>query len=247
MRTTRPTRPILCPLSMRPVRGPTGHFNFARNRTFQLCCDTACRAHVDERPESGGKEQQYWETGDQKRPPRVAAAWTEPRSSKRAVGPFSQDAAASQGRSTLIRWVEGHAYLYERTYLGVLRTGRPRYRDSYLGRVNDGDARRWRSDSGSPPPQLVRAWTEPRSGRPKEALAGAWRNRPASPGRAATGEGDPTERRSPGRHARLPRLLGSSLPVRKIAPTSSDETRNGRASFITRSEALGVNVIDWLL
>jgi hypothetical protein len=36
-----------------------------------------------------------------------------------------------------VKWIKNHAYLYEQTYVGPLRTGRPKYRWRYLGRVND--------------------------------------------------------------------------------------------------------------
>jgi hypothetical protein len=36
-----------------------------------------------------------------------------------------------------VKWIKNHAYLYEQTYVGPLRTGRPKYRWRYLGRVDD--------------------------------------------------------------------------------------------------------------
>lgn len=36
-----------------------------------------------------------------------------------------------------VKWIKKHAYLYEQTYVGPLRTGRPKYRWRYLGRVDD--------------------------------------------------------------------------------------------------------------
>lgn len=36
-----------------------------------------------------------------------------------------------------VKWIKRHAYLYEQTYLGPIRSGRPKYRFRYLGRVDD--------------------------------------------------------------------------------------------------------------
>lgn len=38
-------------------------------------------------------------------------------------------------------WRKGHAYLYQRTYVGAIKSDKPRYTEVYLGRVDDERAR----------------------------------------------------------------------------------------------------------
>lgn len=40
-----------------------------------------------------------------------------------------------------VKWIKGHAYLYEQTYVGPLSAGRPKYEWRYLGRIDDGRAK----------------------------------------------------------------------------------------------------------
>jgi hypothetical protein len=64
-----------------------------------------------------------------------------PESRKRPTAKGTATTAANRTIDYRVRFLKGHAYLYERTYVGSAGDGKPVRMERYLGRVNDARAK----------------------------------------------------------------------------------------------------------